>query len=125
MSLNVSLEVDKIHDCNCKYCGYNEDKELYSANITHNLNKMADAVKILNSTLYYYLWRPEEIEVTHAYQLIEPLTIGLKELKDKPNVYKLYDSLNGWGKYIHFVPFVENYLKACIEYRDAKIYISR
>jgi len=32
---------------------------------------------------------------------------------------------NGWGLYIHFVPFVEAYLGACINYPNSIIKVSR
>lgn len=93
---------------------------VFDSNITHNLNKMADAAGI-----YEALWRPEEIGATQAKQLIEPLTKGLIKLKENPKKYKLYDSSNGWGIYEHFVPFVEEYLNACIKYPECYIEISR
>jgi hypothetical protein len=97
-----------------------ESNEVYSANITHNLTEMADAAGI-----YKALWRPEEIGITQAKQLIEPLTKGLKKLKKSPEKYKKFDSPNGWGLYIHFVPFVENYLKACIENPESYVEVWR
>jgi hypothetical protein len=94
--------------------------EIYSDNITHNLNTMAGA-----AGLYEYLWRPDEFNLTKAAQLIEPLTLGLARLKSDPTNFKKYDSPNGWGTYEHFVPFVEKYLAACIEHPDADISVSR
>lgn len=94
--------------------------EIYSANITHNLNKMAEA-----AGLYELLWRPEEINITHAAQLIEPLKEGLAKLKAYPDLYRQYDSPNGWGLYEHFVPFVGHYLNACIANPDAEVSVSR
>lgn len=102
------------------YLQNESEKELYWGNITHNLNKMADAAGI-----YQHLWRPEEIGIVHAHQLIEPLTKGLEDLKQRPEHYSQYDSPNGWGLYVHFVPFVENYLKACIEHPQALVYACR
>ena len=93
---------------------------LYEANITHNLNRMGDAAGI-----YEYLWRPDELNITTAKELIEPLEKGLKSLKRYPKKYQKYNSPNGWGMYEHFVPFVENYLNACKEFPEAKIEISR
>src|SRR6266496_3980933 len=46
--------------------------ELYWRNITHNLNTMADAAGI-----YKHLWRPEELGITKAGELIAPLAAGL------------------------------------------------
>lgn len=94
--------------------------EVYWANITHNLNKMADAAGI-----YKHLWRPEEVGVTTAGQLIEPLRAGLALLKSDPARFKEYDAPNGWGIYDHFVPFVEKYLAACAENPDATVLVSR
>jgi len=81
---------------------------------------MAEAVGI-----YKHLWRPEEIGIKVAGELIEPLRDGLKKLKEDPQKYKEYDSPNGWGTYKYFVPFVEDYLNACVEYPDALIEVSR
>jgi hypothetical protein len=97
-----------------------EPAEVYWANITHNLNKMAEKAGI-----YQHLWRPEELGITTAKQLIEPLTAGLEVLKAKPAYFKKFNSPNGWGMYEHFVPFVEKYLAACIEYPDALVFVSR
>lgn len=62
-----------------------ETNEIFSANITHNLNKMADAAGI-----YMCLWRPDEIEITKASQLIEPLRNGLHTLISDPERFMEY-----------------------------------
>lgn len=93
---------------------------VYDANITHNLGKMADEAGI-----YKHLWRPDEIGITKAEQLIEPLRAGLARLKSNPERFKMFDAINGWGLYIDFVPFVEKYLQACEEYPDAEVSVSR
>lgn len=97
-----------------------ETNEVYSDNITHNLNKMADAAGI-----YKHLWRPEEIGVTKASQLIDPLRNGLHELKSNPEKYKTLNPSNGWGSYEGLVNFVNNYLNACYEYPEAEVEVSR
>ena len=94
--------------------------DVYSANITHNLNRMAEEAGI-----YKALWRPEEIGITKASQLIEPLTAGLALLKSDPPRFEALNSPNGWGMYEHFVPFVENYLAACKEHPDAAVRVWR
>jgi hypothetical protein len=93
---------------------------VYSSNITHNLGKMADAAGI-----YRHLWRPEEIGITKAAQLIEPLEAGLALLKSDPERFKAYDAENGWGRYDNFVPFVEEYLAAAREHPDADVEVDR
>ena len=97
-----------------------ESNEVYSANITHNLTGMAAAAGI-----YEPLWRPEEVGITKAVQLIEPLMLGLVMLKADPVKFSAFNATNGWGLYKHFVPFVEKYLQACREYPTATVRVSR
>lgn len=94
--------------------------EVYWGNITHNLGSMAAAAGI-----YKHLWRPEEIPITRAKELIEPLEAGLKLLKDEPNTFRKFNSPNGWGTYEGLVRFVEEYLAACKENPDARVSVSR
>ena len=94
--------------------------ELFSANITHNLNHMAIA-----AGLYDCMWRPDEHEMTHAAQLIEPLRVGLVRLKAHPDLYRTFNPANGWGDYDGLVRFVENYLEACEANPDAAVSVSR
>jgi hypothetical protein len=93
---------------------------IFDRNITHNLNKMAEAAGI-----YMQLWRPDEIGVTKASEIIEPLKEGLNELLTRPEYYKKYDSSNGWGVYPDFVEFVQAVLAACEQNPDARIEVSR
>ena len=97
-----------------------ETKELYSANITHNLNKMANEAGI-----YEHLWQPDELEITKAKDLIEPLRQGLHNLKSEPERFKKFNPENGWGSYEILIKFVENYLNACYDYPNAEITVSR
>lgn len=94
--------------------------EVFDANITHNLTQMADAAGI-----YKCLWRPEEVGIAKAQQLIEPLTQGLERLKADPARFEELNASNGWGKYEDFVPWVERYLAACRKYPDADVRVSR
>ena len=115
MSLSVYLCISVFND------GKNhKGPEIFTCNITHNLNIMAGKAGI-----YYHLWRPEEIGIEHAHQLIEPLKDGVKRLKGYPEYYQQFNAPNGWGMYEHFVPFVEEYLEACREYPRALIDVSR
>lgn len=125
MSLEVYLTGEKKpKTCTCYECG-NEHvretaEEFYSANITHNLNDMAEAAGI-----YKPLWRPEEIGITHAKDLIGFLTVGLANLESDPARFERFNAPNGWGLYEHFVPFVREYLNACKEHPDAEVSVSR
>lgn len=105
MSLDVYLEVD--------------GDVVYSRNITHNLNKMAGKAGI-----YYHLWRPDEIGITKADQLIDPLLTGYCRLIREKIDMELLNSPNGWGKYEHFLPFVSDYIEACAMYPDADVKVS-
>ena len=93
---------------------------VYSANITHNLNVMADEAGI-----YYAMWRPEEIGAERARDIVGILEKGLADLKARPNYFAKFNASNGWGLYENFVPFVEEYLAACKQYPSAKIGVSR
>ena len=140
MSLDVYLKRKR-------YLSYDEgktytedDEQVYWANITHNLGKMAGEAGI-----YEALWRPhrlkegynilesdhqaewkfEEENKTTAKDIIPLLEKGLADLKARPEHFEKFNSPNGWGMYEHFVPFVEKYLEACKEYPDAIIEVSR
>ena len=94
--------------------------DVYGANITHNLNEMADAAGI-----YKHLWRPEELGFTKAGELIPGLEIGLAFLLANPGICKAHNPSNGWGKYEDLVAFVNDYLEACREFPEAAISVSR
>jgi len=93
---------------------------VFDANITHNLADMAEEAGI-----YKHLWRPEEIGITKAEQLIGPLRAGLEIMKADPERFKKHNSPNGWGMYEHFLPWIESYINACEEYPDAEVEVSR
>jgi hypothetical protein len=90
--------------------------EVYWANITHNLNKMAE-----EAGLYEYLWRPDEIGIETAAELIEPLKAGLARLRADPDHFRQFNPSNGWGSYEALVEFVERYLHACRDYPHATV----
>lgn len=138
MSLDVSLN-------RIKYVTYDketfapEKEELFWANITHNLGKMADAAGI-----YEALWRPymlhkdykhfdiydEEYEfeqsvTIYAKDIVDIVEKGLKKMKNKPEYYAKFNSPNGWGTYENFVPWVERYLAALKEYPESKVEVDR
>ena len=102
---------------------HEEEREtnlVYSANITHNLVSMAKEAGI-----YHHLWRPEEINIEKANELIAPLKEGLRELKSNPEKHKTHNPKHGWGTYEGLVKFVEEYLNACYKYPDAEIEVCR
>lgn len=94
--------------------------EVYSANITHNLNKMANAAGI-----YECLWRPEEHDIEFASQIIDPLSVGLARLVTNKAEFEAYNAPNGWGLWEHFVTFCANYLQACRDNPNARVSVCR
>lgn len=100
---------------------HDEDStEVYTANITHNLGRMAG-----EAGLYEHLWCPEELHYTHAHELIPGLQQGLARLQSDPDHFRQFNPRNGWGTYEGLVAFVRNYLRACETYPDAHIQVSR
>lgn len=92
--------------------------EVFSVNITHNLGKMAARCGI-----YHLLWHPEN-ETEIAGEAVEPLMDALALLKGNETFFRRFDAPNGWGRYEHFVKFVENVAKGCSEHRKATIHAS-
>ena len=89
---------------------------VYSANITHNLGRMAEVAGI-----YKHLWHPEKVGVETALDLIQPLTDAITNMRAEPDKYKIYDAKNGWGTYEQFVPWLEELLMECIKNADEKL----
>ena len=93
---------------------------VFEYNITHNLGKMASEAGI-----YKHLWRPDELGITKAEELIIPLSEGLSRLEKDPEQFRKYNPENGWGNYDGLVNFVKSYLVACRENPEATIEVSR
>ena len=66
-----------------------------------------------------------EIGVTAAGQLIDPLIQGLFLLDSQPELFRHFEPVNGWGSFEGFVMFVENYLDECIKHPTAKVQVCR
>ena len=113
MSLDIRLK-----DNVCPLCGKGE--YVYSCNITHNLGPMAK-----EAGMYYCLWRPDEINVKCAKEIVKTLEFGLRMMLQNPDVYRKLDAPNGWGTYNDFIPWLQEYIEACRNYPDATIEVSR
>ncbi len=125
MSLNVYL-TGKTEDveCDCPVCGHAHTRVItegfFSANITHNLGRMAEEAGI-----YGIVWCPEENGIDKAAQSIAPLTTAMALMKSDRTRFEAFNSPNGWGLYENFLPWLEEYLAACIEYPEANVTVSR
>ena len=97
-----------------------EEQEVYACNITHNLGKMAREAGI-----YQHLWRPEELFINKASEMVAPLESGLALLRSDPERFKAFNPDNGWGSYEGLAEFVETYIAACKESPDADVRVSR
>ncbi len=94
--------------------------EVHRASITHNLIAMAAA-----ADLYIPIWRPEEMDITTAAQLLPLLRDGWLRLHAEPEKCRALNPENVWGTYAGLVRFVEAYIAACIANPDAVISVSR
>ena len=105
---------------------------VFTANITHNLNRMAD-----KASMYKALWHLTKAEdtfyprvdkntpITLAKELLPYLEHGLNQLKSYPEFFKQFSASNGWGTYEDFVPWIEKLIQACKQYPDALLRVSR
>ena len=75
--------------------------------------------------IYEVCWRPDEIGITKAAQLIEPLRKGIELMRSDPDRFLKYNPSNGWGHYDDFIPWLECYLEACKANPDADVSVSR
>ncbi len=122
MSLDVHLSEVTTHTC--AHCGHvsevESDQEVYWANITHNLNRMADEAGI-----YDCCWQPADHGITKAEQMISPLEAGIALMKSDRPRFEKFNAKNGWGTYDRFLPWLERYLEACRANPNAIVRASR
>lgn len=119
MGLDVSLMTKPIPD---DYYDWDWDEQsdfmrenkLYTRYVTHNLGKMARELGV-----YEYLWRPDEIGVVQAKQLIKLLGVAIDNIRDRKAHYRTFNPPNGFGTMEGFIDFMIDYLKACRTYPDA------
>lgn len=120
---NVELSVEQIKerwpDSNITAEEWTTDV-VFDANITHNLNKMADEAGV-----YDAMWRPDEHGYAAAVDVIEALSVGLVRLLDEPDRFRAFNPSNGWGTYDLLVDTVRAYLTACVQHPTARIEVSR
>ena len=104
-----------------------EDRE-WVANITHNMNKMAQRIFVSENkeTLYDYVWRPEELyREIYTNEMKNVLTKGICIMVSKRKSLLRYEPKNGWGSYDSFLKFLIEYKKACEDHPDYIIEASR
>ena len=124
MSLDVYLTGDPREvECTCSCCDHKHTRtervEYFSANITHNLGRMAEEAGI-----YEACWHHDRIGAVKAADLIDLLSTGLAALVADPQRFTKLNPSNGWGDYDGLIRFVDRYLAACREYPHADIHAS-
>jgi hypothetical protein len=71
--------------------------------------------------VYMHLWRPEEIGINYARDLIDPLAAAVARLATSKRFFEEFNPTNGWGKYETLLMFCVEYLQACKDHPDAAI----
>lgn len=87
-----------------------EDRE-WVANITHNMNKMAQRIFVSENkeTLYDYVWRPEELyREIYTNEMKNVLTKGICVMISKRKSLLRYEPETDGGLMIHFLSFLSN-----------------
>lgn len=93
---------------------------IWAIGITHNLTAMAEA-----AGLYECMWRPEEISITLANQMIHPLQCGIAVMAQHKEKLKKMNPENAFGSYDILLSVAQRYLAACVENPNAEVEVSR
>lgn len=94
--------------------------QVFEGNITHNLRAMAQEAGI-----HQHLWKPEELGITQAGDLIKPLTAAFELMTADHERFRKHNPENGWGSFEGFIVFVKRYLDACVKDPEATIRVCR
>lgn len=117
----MSLDVTLLFEVDTGGPDSSSDWVVFDSNYTHNCSKMA-----VEAGVYEYVWRPEECsDVKTAGDLVTPLRRAIQVMEDDPSRFKSLNPSNGWGSYETFLPWLREYLQACLKYPKAKIRASR
>lgn len=88
-----------------------EEDRKWVANITHNMNKMAQKIFVSENkeTLYDYVWRPEELgREIDTKEMVKILTKGIYyDLQEKES-FEIRTRKRMGGLMIHFLSFLSN-----------------
>ena len=95
-----------------------EQETIFSLNITHNLNKLADA-----ANFYKQLWHLEGI--TTCEDLLPHIEAGIVELESNPTKYKQFSAKNNWGTYEQFLPWLKDLAEKLKIEPTSNLFISR
>lgn len=120
MSLDLYLYSKPGDWCVCS-CGHEHQskgaRQLFSTNITHNLRPMFIEAGIGN-----ILWYGDG---KIAANVLSTLRAGLAMMLADPDRFKKFDAPNGWGLYVHAVPWLEEVIAGFERYPHGEIRCSR
>lgn len=103
----MSYDIDYYLGPPCKECGH--FKGTRSWDPTYNYGKMFRAAFGGNGV--------HDFNGMTGRDAVERLSVGIKDMKARPEYYKTFDSDNGWGVYGEdIIQVLEDILKTCREY---------
>jgi hypothetical protein len=105
----VRVEADNSETC-----------EVFSANCTHNLSRMAQEAGIRDA-----VWAPELNGIERAEHLIDPVKRGIETLEGDPERFKAFNPENGWGTYESLLEFLRSILDAALRWPEASVHVWR
>ena len=94
--------------------------EVYTTSVHNNFNLLIESLGI-----YQHLWRPDELNITHARQLIAPLESALENLEFNKEKYRKHEPPGMCGKIELFIIFLKNLLESCKQHPNATISVCR
>ncbi|MCA1066096.1 hypothetical protein QTG56_25595 (plasmid) [Rossellomorea sp. AcN35-11] len=98
-------------------CVIKEGIEVVSKDITHNLKAMWKEAGVYDALYDSDGKMPSEV--------LPALEKGLSEMADDPERFKKFDSPNGWGKYKHALPWLQDLIVEMKKHPDGEIELSK
>jgi len=94
-----------------------EEQVLLDKNITHNLTGLWRHVGV-----YDALYMSDGKLAEEIYPM---LVVGVDHMLEKPDECRAFDATNGWGLYVHALPWLQEVAEACRKYPKAKVGVSK
>lgn len=91
--------------------------QVFDANFTHNVTPMWREAGIYDA-LYMSAGK-------QAHEVLPALEAGLKLMQDDPVKYMAMDAQNGWGTYVHALPWLDSLVSSFRDNPDGIIGLSK
>lgn len=95
------------------------EEEVFSTNYTSNCSPMWDAAGCRLRD-----WADDKAAGRTASTLVEPLKTAITTMEADPERFIAMNPDNGWGSYDTVIPWLRSILDACVEYPNARVYVS-